>query len=177
MGAVAAFYEINGPTDNPTVTEISELVFCTADMYAPGNEHPLVRPATGVNRSFVKTLACGFSVAPSISCSDIRIFCDGNIGWTGVTWYVGNQFPDTYRQATGTVGGSGDDMLSVYSGIITSKSNFQQYTESNPLTLPSVKTTGVGIYTKYFCMQVDVSPTAELGALPPEQLTMSWLEV
>lgn len=177
MPAVAKFYETNGPESDPVVTAISELVFCTADMYAPGNEHPMVKPTTGTKKSFVKTLACGFSTGPAVSCSDIKIFSDGAIGWTGCTWYVGDQFPTTYKQATGVVGDSGDDMTTVYSGVVTSKTNFQNYTESNPLALPSIKTTGTGIYTKYFLMQVDVSTSAQVGALSPEPLTMTWLEV
>ncbi len=177
MPAVAKFYETNGPESDPVVTAIAELVFCTADMYAPGNEHPLVKPLSGVNRSFVKTLACGFSTGPAVSCSDIKIYSDGAIGWAGVTWYVGDQFPTTYKQATGIVGQTGDDMTSVYNGVVTSKTNFQNYTDQNPLSLPSIRTTGTGIYTKYFIMQVDVSPSASVGALSPESLTMTWLEV
>lgn len=177
MAAVPKFYETNGDAGAPVVTALSALVFTTSDEYAPGNEHPLVKPTVGTKRSFVKSLACGFSTGPATSCSDIKIFCDGTIGWTGITWYVGDQFPTTYVQALGTEGDDGTEMTTLYTGVITSKTNFQNYTSAAPLTLSMAKTTGAGVYTDYFAMQVDLSTSAVVGVLGSEAITMTWLEV
>lgn len=177
MAAVAKFYETNGAVGAPVVTPISTLVFCTSDDTAPGNEHPMVKPTASVNRSYCKILACGFSTGPATSCSDVKISSDGTIGWTGATWYVGDQFPTTYVQATGTVGGTGTEMTALYTGVVTSKTNFQNYTSAAPLALSMAKTTGTGVYTDYFIMQVDLSTSAVVGALSAEGLTMTWLEV
>lgn len=177
MAAVPKFYETNGSAGSPVVTPISTLVFCSDDANAPGNEHPMVKPTASVNRSFCKVLACGFSTGPATSCSDIKIYSDGAIGWTGATWYVGDQFPTTYVQATGTVGGSGTEMTALFTGVITSKTNFQNFTSSAPLALSMAKTTGTGVYTDYFVMQVDLSTSCNVGALAAEGLTMTWLEV
>jgi hypothetical protein len=177
MAAVPKFYETNGDAGSPTTTALSALVFTTSDEYAPGNEHPLVKPTSGTNRSWVKSLAVGFSTGPATSCSDIKIYCDGTIGWTGITWYVGDQFPTTYVQATGTEGDTGNVMTTVYTGVVTSKTNFQNYTSAAPLTLSMAKTTGTGAYTNYFIMQLDLSTSAVVGALSAEALTTTWLEV
>jgi len=175
MAAVPKFYEHNGAS--PTVTEISALVFCSADETAPGNEHPLVKPTGADNRSFVKTLGFGFSTGPSVSCSDFRLYSDGTIGWTGCTWNIGDQLPEAYVQATGTEGLTGTEMTALYTGVITSKTDFATYTSAAPKTIDALKTSGTGVYTKFFCFQVDVSSSAVVGALGAEALTMSWLEV
>lgn len=177
MAAVPKFYETNGDAGAPITTALSALVFTTSDEYAPGNEHPMVKPTAGTNRSFVKSLAVGFSTGPATSCSDIKIYSDGTIGWTGITWYVGDQFPTTYVQATGTIGGTGEEMTAVYSGVVTSKTNFQNFTSEAPLTLAMAKTTGNGVYTDYFIMQVDLSTSAVVGTLSSEAITTTWLEV
>ncbi len=177
MAAVPKFYETDGPDGSPTVTELSTLVFCTADAYAPGNEHPLVKPTSSTKNSFCKTLAFGFSTGPATSCSDVKIYSDGAIGWTGITWYVGDQFPTTYVQSTGTEGDTGTEMTALYTGVVTSKSNFQNYTSAAPLAITMIKTTGTGIYTRYFIFQLTLSTSAVVGALASEPLGATWLEV
>jgi hypothetical protein len=175
MAAVPKFYEHNG--SGPVVTEIAALVFCSADEYAPLNEHPLVKPTGADNRSYCKTLGFGFSTGPSVSCSDFRLYSDGTIGWTGCLWYVGDQMPTSYIQSTGTEGSTGTEMTALYTGVITSKSLFSTFTSAAPKTIDSIKTTGTGVYTKFFVFQVDVSSSAVVGALGAEAISMSWLEV
>ena len=175
MAAVPKFYEHNGA--GPVVTELSALVFCSADEYAPVNEHPMVKPSGADNRSYVKTLGFGFSTGPSVSCSDFRLYSDGTISWTGCTWYIGDQLPTSYIQATGTEGLTGTDILTLYTGVITSKTAFSTYTSAAPKTIDSIKTTGTGVFTKFFCFQVYISSSAVVGALGAEALTATWLEV
>jgi hypothetical protein len=177
MAAVPKFYELNGDAGAPVTTELAALVFCSGDYTAPGNEHPLVKPTSATKNSFVKTLGFGFSTGPSTSCSDVKIYSDGAIGWTGITWYVSDQFPATYVQATGTEGDTGITMTTVYTGVITSKTNFQNFTSAAPLTITMAKTTGTGVYTKYFCFELVLTTSAVVGALAAEAISATWLEV
>jgi hypothetical protein len=178
MAAVPKFYELNGPSGAPVTTELTEIVFCSDDNVAPGNEHPLVKPGAGLtNRSFAKTLGFGFSTGPAVSCSDVQLYSDGAIGWTGCTLYIGDQLPSTYVQATGSVGNSGNDMTAVYSGVITSKTSFATYTSASPKTITMIKTSGTGIYTRFFIMQVDIADSAVVGVLGSEAISVKWLEV
>jgi len=177
MAAVPKFYELNGGAGSEVTSEISELVFCTIDAFAPGSEHPMVKPGAGTNYSYIKNLKFGFSTGPAVSCSDIQIYSDGTIGWTGCTWQIGDQQPTTYVQATGTVGQTGTIMTTVYTGVITSKTSFGTYTSGAPKTLEITKTSGTGVYTKLFVMQVDISTGASVGALGSEALSAKWLEV
>ena len=80
--------------------------------------------------------------------------CDGSIGWTGVTVYVGTT--DTYTQATGTEGDSGDD-----SSVATT--NIETYTASSPLSVSgSISNPNTGKITDYVILQADVDgDTAE----------------
>ena len=137
----------------------------------------MVKPTGADNRSYVKTLGFGFSTGPSVSCSDFRLYSDGTISWTGCLWYVGDQMPTVYVQATGTEGTTGTEMTALYTGVITSKTLFSTYTSAAPKTINSIKTTGTGCYTKFFAFQVDVSSSAVVGALGAEAISMSWLEV
>ena len=178
MAAVPKFYEVNGDAGSPVITEISELVFCTADMYAPANEHPMVKPGTGLTtESFVKTLGFGFSTGPSVSCSDVQLYSDGTISWTGCTWYIGDQLISIYIQSTGVVGQSGTEMTVLYTGVVTSKTNFASFTSGAPKTITMNKTSGTGVYTKYWAMQVHLADTAVVGQLGSEALSAKWLEV
>ena len=176
MSAVPKFYETNG-TAPGTATEIAALVFCSGDYCAPLYEHPMLKPTGADNRSYVKTLGFGFSTGPSVSCSDFKLYSDGTIGWTGCLWYIGDQMPLTYVQATGVEGSSGTEMTALYTGVITSKSLFSTFTSAAPKTITGIKTSGTGIFTRYFAMQVDISSSATVGALGSEAITCSWLEV
>jgi hypothetical protein len=176
MAAVPKFYEVNG-TAPGTPTEIAALVFCSGDYAAPGYEHPMLKPTGADNRSYVKTLGFGFSTGPSVSCSDFKLYSDGTIGWTGCLWQIGDEMPTVYVQATGVEGSSGTEMTALYTGVVTAKRLFSTYTSAAPKTLTGIKTSGTGIYTRYFAMQVDISSSATVGALGSEAITASWLEV
>lgn len=153
----------------PTATTITNLRFNTDDTVNPGTVNPLVKPSAGTNRSFSKTVYLNADTTPSGTINNVKIYCDGTIGWTGCILYIGASA--SYTQASGTAGTTGDDSsvattnIERYSAAASAKSITG--TISNPST---------GKITDYVVMQVDVSTSAVAGTLSAETLTFQYDE-
>lgn len=155
----------SGPTD----TTITNLRFNTDDTVNPGTTNPLVKPAAGTNRSYWKTVYLNADTSPSGTINNVKIYCDGTIGWTGCTLFIGAS--GTYTQATGTAGTTGTD-----SALATV--NIERYSaaaSAKPIT-GSITNPSTGKITDYVVMQVDLSTSAVAGTLSAETLTFQYDE-
>lgn len=136
---------------------------------------PCVKPDIGVNRALVKSIALIALTAPDTGINNVKIYTDGNLPWAGCTMYVGNETPGTYRQATGS-GNSGDEMLTVYSGLITGKTNFFTYTSGAPKSVSGSIGYVTGQISDFVVLQTDLSTSATGGHMPLEDITWQYDE-
>lgn len=166
MAATITIKEANGA--GPSINTITALRLCTKDVHNPGTTYPLVKPTSGTNRSFWKSFYLNADTAPTGTINNIKFYCDGSIGWTGITLYVGTT--PTYTEASGTDGETGDD-----SGVATD--NIEDYTSASPLTVSgAIHNPTTGKMCDYVVLQADLSTSAVLGALSAETLTWSYDE-
>ena len=150
-----------------TATTITNLRHNTDDTINPGTTNPLVKPASGTNYGYWKTVYLNADTAPSGTINNIRFFSDGTIGWTGVTLYAGTTAG--YVAATGTAGTTGD-----VSGVATT--NIETYTSASPLTVAGSITAATGVISAYVILQARVSTAAVAGTLATETTTFRYDE-
>jgi len=166
LAATMSVKEVNGGA-TPVATTITNCRFCTTDDYDPGTDYPLVKPAAGSNYSFKKTVYLNADSSPSSIINNVKFFCDGTIGWTGVTVEVAAA--DAYSAPTGTEGTTGDD---------NNGTAITTYTTGSPLSLTgSISNPDTGKVSQYLEMQAVVSTSAEAGALAAETVTFRYDEV
>ncbi len=167
MAATVSVKQVVG-AGGGTATTITNLRFNTDDSVNPGTTAPLIKPSVGVNRSFWKTVYLNADTTPASFINNVKIYCDGTIGWTGCTLYIGST--GSYTQATGTTGLTGTD-----SSVATA--NIQNYTSGAPKQLTgSIANPSTGRISDYVVMQVDVSTSATVGVLSPETITFQYDE-
>ena len=168
MSATVSVKQRTGSAGSPTDTSITNLRHNTDDTANPGTTNPLVKPSSGFNYGFWKTIFLNADTTPSGSITNVRFFSDGSISWTGVSLNCGTT--NTYTQATGTVGVSGD-----ISGVATT--DVATYTSSSPLYVPgSITNPNTGKISDFVVLQAKVSPSAVAGTLPAETLTWRYDE-
>ena len=160
--------EVNGASAG-TATTVTNVRFCTTDDDAPGTNYPMVKPGTGnTNYSFKKTVYLNADTSPSSIINNIKFYCDGTIGWTGVDVKV--KAANSYTQATGTEGSSGDELADA--------TDIETYTSASPLSLTgSVSNPDTGKVSQYLEMQAIVSDSAVAGSLAAETCTFRYDEV
>jgi hypothetical protein len=159
--------EVNGGA-TPVATTVTNVRFCTADDYNPGTDNPMVKPAAGSNYSYKKTLYLNADTSPSSVINNIKFYCDGTIGWTGVTVEVAAA--DSYTEPAGTPGTTGNDA--------SLDTNITTYTSGSPLSLTgSISNPDTGKVSQYLELQAVVSTDAVAGALAAETVTFRYDEV
>lgn len=163
--------EVNGASSG-TPTTVTNVRFCTSDTYNPGTNYPMVKPApAGTNYSYKKTLYLNADTTPSSIINNVKFYCDGAIGWTGVTVEAG--VSDTYTQAAGTEGTSGtDEALDTSITTYTSGSPLDMCGGGEHLDNPSTGQVG-----KFLELQAKISDSAVAGALAAETVTFRYDEV
>jgi hypothetical protein len=128
----------------------------------------LVKPTSGDNYGFFKTVYLNADTTPSNTINNLKFFCDGTIGWTGCVLYAGTT--DTYTEATGTVGTTGD-----VSGVATT--DIETYTSLAPLSVAgSITNPNTGKISDFVVLQVKVTTSAVAGSLGAETLTFRYDE-
>lgn len=168
MAATTAIYQYTG--SGPTGTSITNLRYCTADVANDTTTYRLVKPATGTNYSYVAWVALYVSSGPVGSITNVKWFSDGTSYGTGIT--VKGIQTNTYAQATGTPGTSGDLSSTVY----TSGTDMTTYTTGSPLSVTSNATTGTGRYSYYVPSQLAMSTSVSAGTITARTNTFRWDE-
>jgi len=139
--------------------------------------YPVRIPDAGTNYSYVVSSKINVSVAPDTSITNMQLYTNGTGFGTGITLNIGDQYPVTYVQATGTPGVTGNRMTTVYNGVITSVTDLFSYTSGSPLTLTMIKNSGTGNYTNFICIQAYIRTTATKGAKSSKNITLRYDEV
>lgn len=166
MAATVSVKQVVGA--GPTATTITNLRFNTDDSVNPGTTNPMVRPSAGINRSYWKTVYLNADTTPSGIINNVKIYCDGAIGWTGCTLYIGST--GTYTEATGTPGTTGNNST-VATALITN------YVSATPKSLTgTISNPSTGKISDYVVMQVDIADTAVAGTLAQETITIQYDE-
>ena len=168
MAATVVVKQVTGPTGSRSNDTITNLRFSTDDNYNPGVANPMVRPAAGVNRSFFKTIYLYATVTPTGTINNVKLYCDGSIGWTGITVYVGTT--NTYTQAGGTEGTTGTD-----SSVATA--DIENFPVATPKSITgSLDNPSTGTISDYVVLQADLSTSVSPGTLSAETLTFQYDE-
>lgn len=138
---------------------------------------PTVKPASGVNYSWWKTVAFHATSAPDTSITNVKLYTDGSLGWAGQTVYVGDQFTETYVQATGTTS-SGDEMVANHSQISARTSLFT-FTSGSPVTvtISPAWAESTGRITGYVVLQSELATSAAGGTQVAETATWQFDEI
>ena len=167
MAATVTVQQVTG-ADAGTPTPITNLRFNTDDTANPGTTNPLVKPAAGTNYSYAKTVYLNADTTPSGTINNVKIYCDGAIGWTGCTLYIGTV--GAYTEKAGTPGTTGNDD-SVATAPIT------DFTSVAPKSVTgSLSNDATGRISDYVVMQVDLSTDAVAGTLAAETITFQYDE-
>lgn len=186
MAATVNVQEANGAT--PTYNTVTAPRFCTDDNYNPGSANPIPIPAAAFNYSFWKHLCLEFT-GTFTSCSNIRHYCDGTIGWTlGTAGEVRRGNRDTpphgcpsgsYDQATGTVGTTGDDLEThtYYSAQTVKTIDIEGDVVGTPASIDDSTYTTPGDRSYFIVLQVKVDTDATQGAQTAEQFTFLYDEI
>lgn len=166
MSATVSVKEVNGASAG-VATTITNSRFCTKDMYNPGDTFTLIKPAAGSNYSYKKTLYLNADTSPAGTINNIKFFCDGTIGWTGVS--VKGKVADAYTQASGTEGTTGDELADA--------TDIESYTSGSPLSLTGdIDNPDTGKISQYLELQAIIGTGAGPGALSPETCTFRYDE-
>ena len=155
----------------PTGAEISTLYLNTDD--SNNNIYSVRKPTppSSYNYSYWKHIALYLVSWGNYSqISNIKFYCDGSIGWSGCRLLCAQV--TNYDQATGTVGETGDEASANHTDS-PSMTDIQNYTSSSPLSLSgSLTSPNTGkVLDGYLLLQLEVSSSAAVGALPEETLT------
>lgn len=188
------FYDFAGTDATPGTQQDTDglgppnIRFKTADDATIDVINPVPIPTAGTNRSFWKQLYIKCNTAPDTQVDNIKFYTDGAGYGTGITLNVGDQFPVKnsgsdagYEVATGTIGTSGDDVVTQHAGI-TSVSDAFSFTVGSPLSGPTISEAGsiinaINETSNYLILQADVISTATPGNKPDETLTIQYDEI
>jgi len=160
--------EYNGA--GPTATTITHLKHRSDDKYDNDATNPVPKP-TVTGYGWWKTVGL-YADAGADIYSDIKIYGGGDPAWTGATLYIGDETSDTYQQATGTIDGSGDEIVANHSQVTAKTSFFATYTNVN---MKAVGLNGGGAslgplgapqrVSKYVFFQMTVTSSVVAGSL------------
>lgn len=168
-------------------TTVTNVRFCTDDVYNPGTTYPIPIPAAGFNYSYWKSICLALSATFTL-INNVRHYCDGTIGWTlGTGGEVRRGNRDSgdkgcpaaqYEQSAGTLGTTGYSIEDVtnghdyYNGQTTKTVVITTDTSGSPATIDSTDHTSAEV-TKHIVLQAKVDTDATRGQQSTE--TFTWL--
>lgn len=139
-------------------------------------------PAAGTNYSFWVTTRLDVTVTPAGTIDNLRWFTDGtnNFG-TGVTCKGAKASTGAaagYRQATGTVGTTGDILNGTnHTGLDEATADVFGFTSGSPKALTgSLTNPSTGQFGDHWVYQIEVGSTASPGATAAETFTWRYDE-
>jgi hypothetical protein len=166
------FYRYTGaPTG--TGAAVSNINFTAWDSNASLSSYPIRRGAAKAY-SYIVALAYYFEADPGTISS--IYFWPSLVGGTlddDVSIKIATTLQTTYKQATGTPGTTGTTIASLYTGVTTE--DIFNYSSTSPRYVAAadqILSTGIGRYTKYILLQMEVDTDADLGAVPASTVTL-----
>jgi hypothetical protein len=148
----------NSTAATATWGAVTKLRFKAANDNTDDSINPLVRPTSGVNRSFEKACRINVTVAPSSQLSNLRVKLNLAMD-TGLTMYYG--FTATYTQPVGT------DSTVATTTLTTSEVSWTN----------SGTKTGTGQWGDLFYTQIDVATNAAGGEITDNQFVAVYDEI
>ena len=194
-GSILLMYDFGGSNGAPGTTQETgglgppNIRFKTADDATIDSNNPIPIPDTGSNYSFWKHLCFKSVVAPGTQIDNFLIWTGGSGFGTGINVNIGS--PDCYNTvtdvgseyevATGTVGTSGNAMISEHS-IITAQTDLFAITSAGkwgPIAINEASNVidASGERTDYIVLQMDVASTASAGNLDDATIWWSYDEI
>jgi len=173
--ALLALNRVTGAASAPVYTPVTaaNTRASTSDNPDPAYNYSIRVPNPGQEvHSYWITLQLETLNSPSTSISNVRLYSDGLISWPGVEVKVA--LADTYIQATGREGITGDELNATnHSGLATNPVPLERYNEEAPLSLDATTTTAEK-FGEYIVLQVTGTNDAMSGPLLPEVLQIEW---
>ncbi len=161
--------------------------FKTADDFNIDTNDPIPIPASGVKRSFWKSIFLKAIAGPFTQITEVKFFTNGGSFGTGILTEVADELPNHnststsgYSEATGVQGDDGDEMVANYGGL-TGKQDAFGFVSMTPkdVTISETdnKIQNVGESTNYLVFQMEVDSSAGPGDLPNETWTFQYDEI
>jgi hypothetical protein len=177
MAATVSTRELNGA--GPTPTTVTTIYHQTVDQSAQDNTNILMRPLAGSNYSYWKTIYLNCVTTPVTQINNVKFWSDGAIGWTDITYNIGDETPviGSYDQATGTAGSTGDEVVANHAAI-TGVTDIETYAaEGSAKTITgSIANPNVGQISSLVILQLTIGTSAVAGTLSSETLTWGYDE-
>jgi len=173
--------ELNGVAPGVASTIASptgKLIFQMSDSHAEDASNPILRPVSGSYYSYWKSIYLNAVTTPPTEINNIKFYSSGTMSWTGVTLYVGDETPDVanYVQAVGTLGKTGTEIVTGYSGI-TAKTTMNTYTSGSPKSVTgSIATPNIGAISKLIVLQLTITGAVDPGDAGSATLTWRYDE-
>lgn len=152
----------------------------TSDSATPGTANPIPIKLSGTSYSFWISTRLNAQTAPVGTIDALKWYSDGtNSMGTGYTMKVAKASTGAnagYRQATGTVGTTGDILNTTnHTGLDATPADFFSETAAAPLVLTG-STTGTGDFGDFVVFQMEVADTAAPGTVTAETFTFQYDE-
>lgn len=191
---ISIYFDFGGSDGTPGTNQDTDglgppnIRFKTEDDATIDTNNPVPIPAAGTNRSFWKQMYARCDAAPDTQVDNFQLYTDGGGFGTGITINIGDQFPTKnsgsnagYEVATGTVGTSGDDVVTNHAGI-SSVTDLFSFIVSATLSGPTISEdsniiNAIGETSNYFILQADVINTATPGNKTDETITLQYDEI
>lgn len=147
--------------------------------YTNETSNPVPIPGSGTNYSFWVNTQLECTVAPNTAVNNLKWFTDGSSGLgTGITLVVATA--QTYGQATGTPGTTGDELTVANYGdgiddLNGAPSDAFGYDSDTPLSVTG-SISGTGEFGHFAVYQFAVADTAGAGTVPAETITWQYDE-
>lgn len=164
----------------PSYSTVTNLRFKLADNNDQDSNNPCVKPTSGTHYSFWKTIELYCSVAPDTDVTNVKLYSDGTLGWTGCTVNVGDQMTEVYDQ--GVVDGGNADSGSEMTNHsqISSVTSLFTYTSGSPMSITEHSgwaTPGATEpITAFVVLQLAITTSATGGAQAAETITWQYDE-
>ena len=182
MTATVKILEATGPS--PAWGTVTWVHYCSDDNKTPSTSYPIRIPDAGTYHSYWKTNALEFKDSFT-EISNINVYTDGALGWTGCTLKVGsldNPFGTpcglalgSYEQAIGTQGTTGEELTANH-GAINAEDDLFSYTSGSVLPVDDTTYSAPGT-SDLLITQLDVTSTASTGSQTAETVTWQYDEI
>ena len=150
---------------------VSQINFGAWDSNASLSSYP-VQKGSSTAYSYIVALAYYFEADPGLI--SLVYFWPSIVGTLDddVKIKIATTLEGTYKQATGVPGSSGTSINSLY-GLATE--DIFNYSSGSPRYVAPADmllSTGIGRYTKYILLQMEIGASADLGAIPAAGVTL-----
>lgn len=175
MAATVLIRRITGATGSQTADDITatNTRANAQDSHEVADvDNPVQKPTSGLNYSYWVSTRLDATVTPAGTIDNIRWFADGANGFgTGIT--CKGITATAYKQATGSVGDTGDQLNSTnYTTVTGATVDVFSHTSGSPKAISgTISNPSTGQFGDLFVYQIEVDTDVGPGASNQEQFT------